>query len=81
MRLQAAIDLLREYTAASSFTPSGGVSGAHSYPGPEPGRVGAFPLGYAWPEQGGAVPKKVQRLPGQFREKIRKVRKWRAPSQ
>jgi len=74
VNLQPLINELREY-AQSSFTPSGAVAGAHSYPGPEPGKVGmsggpVFPIKTDTPE-------KVLQKPGHWREKIRKVRKWR----
>lgn len=78
MSLQPLIDELREY-AQSSFTPSGAVSGAHSYPGPEIGKLQPVgPLAQLLPND---VPEKVLKLAGHYREKIRKVRKWRQAKQ
>ena len=78
MKLQPLIDELREY-AQSSFTPSGAVAGAHSYPGPEPGKLQSVGQPALIPLED--PPKKVLKLPGHYREKIRKARKWRQQKQ
>jgi hypothetical protein len=74
--LQHLIDELRE---ATSFTPFGAVAGAHSYPGPEVGKLQPVgPMGVPLPDE---IPKKVLKLAGHYREKIRRARKWRQAKQ
>lgn len=75
MKLQPLIDELREY-AQSSFTPSGAVAGAHSYPGPEPGKL--QPVGLLGVPLEPEVPKEILKLAGHYREKIRRAHKWRS---
>jgi hypothetical protein len=70
------IQLLREYFGMVAMPSSfGGMSGAHSYPGPEPGRVG--PLAPA-ASLAGFSSRRPTALPQVERPtNKKKVRKWR----
>jgi hypothetical protein len=74
-QLEELLQQLRELNqvhAGSSFTPFGGVGGAHSFPGPEPGKLSVVPTGIEVVSRGFVH----RENPGQEREGTRSERRW-----